>query len=359
MPAYAEESEKSKTGPPRRTHSSGSGLRPRQHLLDAALELAGRGWFVFPLRVDGKKPAFPDHDVGHCAGRDPRCRAAGRHVTWEERASTDPARIRAAWSLAAFNVGVACGPSGLVLVDLDMPHPGEETPPAGWAIEGVRDGRDVFAVLCERAGQPWPVTRTVTTGRGGAHLYFQHPGGPPLRNTQGTEAGGLGWLVDTRAHGGYVVGAGSIVAGRPYTVEWDSDPAPLPAWLTEALTPRPLPPQQPARINLGTGRRAAYLQAAVSRQVDLVATAQAGGRNHALYLSAVALGQLVAGGELDACDVTDLLTNAAQTAGLRGGPREAAATIASGLRAGAARPRSLAASLPDPAAPTTNVPKGE
>jgi Bifunctional DNA primase/polymerase, N-terminal len=59
-----------------------------------------------------------------------------------------------------------------------------------------------------------------------------------LRNT----AGQLRWLIDTRAHGGYVVGAGSTAAGRPYTVLDDTDVAELPAWLTERLTPKPLPP---------------------------------------------------------------------------------------------------------------------
>ncbi|WP_370027732.1 bifunctional DNA primase/polymerase [Planotetraspora sp. GP83] len=77
---------------------------------------------------------------------------------------------------------------------------------------GVNDGADVLAVLCEQAGQPLPFdTFTVRTRRGGLHLYFTAPiGGPVLGNTQGSR-GGLGWLIDTRAHGGYVVGPGSVV----------------------------------------------------------------------------------------------------------------------------------------------------
>jgi hypothetical protein len=310
-------------------------------LLTAALEVAARGWHVFPLRPGDKRPAFPDHDAGHCTGRDARCRAAGGHVTWEARATADPARIRAAWSAAPFNVGVACGPSGLVVIDLDMPEPGQETPPPEWALQGVRDGGDTFAVLCDRAGQGWPETYTVSTGRGGIHLYFQHPPGVELRNTQGEHGGGLGWLIDTRAHGGYVVAPGSVVDGRRYTVAWDTTPTPLPAWLAPGMAPRALPPQEPVRVDLGAGRRAAYLAAAVARQVDTVTGARPGERNRALYLSALALGQLVAGSELDALETTDLLTGAAVRAGLS--EREAAATVASGLRAGGARPRSLAA----------------
>jgi hypothetical protein len=49
----------------------------------------------------------------------------------------------------------------------------------------------------------------------------------------------------------------------------------------------------------------------------------------------------VAGGELDAGEVTAWLADAAAQAGQ--GQREAAGTIASGLRAGAKRPRTVAA----------------
>jgi hypothetical protein len=63
--------------------------------------------------------------------------------------------------------------------------------------------------------------------------------------------------------------------------------------------------------------------------------------NNALYVAAVALGQLVAGHELDEHHVTAWLTEAATQVGQR--PGETARTIASGLRAGAKRPRSVAA----------------
>jgi hypothetical protein len=107
------------------------------------------------------------------------------------------------------------GPVGLVVVDLDVPELCEETPPAEWRTEGVRTGADVLAVLAEDAPDsrsgPLYDTYTVVTGRGGRHPYFIAPDGARLGNT----AGELGWLVDTRAHGGYVLAAESIVAGRP------------------------------------------------------------------------------------------------------------------------------------------------
>lgn len=68
----------------------------------------------------------------------------------------------------------------------------------------------------------------MATPTGGTHPYFAAPvDGPELRNTQGA-AGGLGWLVDTRAAGGYVVGAGSTIDGRPYAVTCGTPPAPPP-----------------------------------------------------------------------------------------------------------------------------------
>jgi hypothetical protein len=210
-------------------------------------------------------------------------------------------------------------------------------------LPGVTDGHDVLAVLCEQAGEPLPVdTYTVATPSGGTHLYYRHPStGVDLRNTTGGTTGSLGPMVDTRAHGGYVVAAGTTIDGRTYRVAHDVDPAPLPTWLAEKLTPRTLPPQQPVRIDLPPDRRGRYLTAAINRQLHHVSTAGEGGRNTALYRSAVALGQLAAGGAIDEDDVRQLLTRAGLDTGLR--PREVTRTIASGLADGARRPRSVAA----------------
>jgi hypothetical protein len=301
-------------------------------LLAAALAAADRGWSVLPLRPNDKRPAFPDHTADRCTRADPWCRDG--HRGWEPRATTDPARIRRAWSTRPYGVGVACGPSGLLVLDLDQPKPGQQPPPA-WAIDGVTDGSDVLAVLAERTGQPFPAdTYTVHSGRGGTHLYFTRPPGVRLGNSAG-ERGGLGWLVDTRGIGGYVVAAGSTVDGSPYAVRVERDPAPLPGWLTARLTPPARLPDAPsARM---VGRLPAYLTAALTAETAAVASTPEGGRNHALFEAATSLGRLVAGGALPAELVTAELERAAETAGLT--PAETAATIASGLRKGARRPR--------------------
>ncbi|MFG2194965.1 bifunctional DNA primase/polymerase [Streptomyces sp. NPDC048639] len=285
--------------------------------LEAALEAAARGWHVFPLIPGDKRPAVRD---------------------WQTRATTDPDRITRCWTYAPYNIGIATGPSGLVVVDLDTPKNTDDTPPAEWAADSVTSGEDVLAVLCERHSQPYPhETNTVRTGRGGVHLYFNAPEGGELRNT----AAKLGWKVDSRAHGGYVVAAGSIVTGRPYTPVHNAPVAPLPDWLCNLLRPAPLPPQKPVTIALtANDRRTAYLRAAVKAEVGRVKRSAPDEHNAALYLASVALGQLVSGGELDEAEVTAWLTDAAAQVGQK--PREIPRTIASGLRAGAKRARKVA-----------------
>ncbi|WP_433530474.1 bifunctional DNA primase/polymerase [Micromonospora sp. CA-263727] len=337
---------------------------PSADLLTCALAYAARGWHVFPLRPDrpdatdrdeAKRPAFPNRCTAErCDRTDPRCRTAGRHVGWEERATTDPDRIRRAWSHHPYGVGIACGPSGLVVVDLDVPKHPDDTPPAEWA--GVCDGRDVFAVLAGRHGTPtrWIAgfgpddtsppgvdhTYTVLTPSGGTHLYYRHPDtGPQLRNTTSDRGRGLGWKVDTRAHGGYVVAAGSTLASRPYQIALDCEPAPLPAWIADLTAPTLRPTYRPTAVALPADRHGRYVAAAIRRQVEHLTSAPEGERNSVLFISAAVLGELVAGGALTDADVYAVLEPAALSTGLSA--REVARTIASGLRAGARRPRYL------------------
>jgi hypothetical protein len=288
--------------------------------LGAALACAARGWHVFPLRPGDKRPAID---------------------RWEQRATTDPDRIRRCWSAGPYNIGIACGPSRMVVIDLDMPKPGQ-TPPVEWAEVGATNGDEVFAHLCHQAGQPLAHgAEIVVTGRGGIHRYFAHPAdGPELRNT----AGALGWLIDTRAHGGYVVAAGSIVAGHEYRTDLRARHGldPLPHWLAERLRPAPLRPAgPPVVIDLPADRCGAYVRAAIDGTLAKLGEAGEGTRNDALFMAAQTLGQLVAGGMVAEDVVTDVLTDAARRLGLR--PGETAKTIRSGLAAGGRRPRTVAA----------------
>jgi hypothetical protein len=288
---------------------------PTDALLAGAMKHAARGWRVFPLRPGDKRPAIKD---------------------WEPRASTDPARIEGAWTTDRFNIGIATGPSGLIVIDLDRPKPGQ-VPPAAYQHPGVRDGGDVLAMLCEANDQPLPVdTYAVRTASGGTHLYYTAPADVTLRNT----AGRLGWLIDTRAAGGYVVAAGSTVASRTYTaLTPDVDPAPLPDWLTERLTdPDPVPAADPSGwLRAGAGNTTAYAAAALRGELDRVLSAAEGTRNHTLNTAAFALGQLTGAGLLPRHLAEDALAFAGHGIGLN--PRECAATIRSGLDSGERTPR--------------------
>lgn len=290
--------------------------------LSAALQAAATGWPVFPLQPGKKRPAIRD---------------------WETRATTDTTRIRRAWQgpYTGCNIGIATGPAGLVVIDLDTPKP-DQSPAQAWAGEpGITDGKDVLAALAEHDGACYPTgTYTVATPTGGWHLYFHAPQTPELRNTTGA----LGWLVDTRAAGGYVLAAGSVIAGAVYTVVDDTDPVPLPDWLAVRLPEHGQQQPEAGTVDvpaMGSG----YLAAAISGETQRVANAPQGQRNHALYIAAVALGQLGAGGALETENVRAALLTAAREhiTNRAYSTRQAEATITSGIRAGAKRPRKVAA----------------
>ncbi len=293
-----------------------------------ALAAAARGWHVFPLTPGDKRPL--------------------RGFTeWERHATTDPNIIRRTWTHAPFNIGIACGPSRLVVLDLDTPKKEGLRPPPPWDLPGVNDGADVLAVLCERTGHPFPTLETfhVRTRRGGQHLYYAAPDGMKLRNTEGDKGNGLGWLIDTRASGGYVVGPGSFVdlpdGTGTYEVIYNAPPAPLPPWLSKQLVAPPRTVAKPVRLALPDDRRGAFLRAAITGELERLAAAPVGQRNRTLYLAATALGQLVAGGALDQAEVTNLLEQGGVDIGLSAS--ETRLTIASGLKNGARRPRTVAA----------------
>ncbi|MFF3308997.1 bifunctional DNA primase/polymerase [Streptomyces sp. NPDC002952] len=296
-------------------------------LLRAALAVAERGWPVFPLRPGDKRPA------GHPKRDCPRTgRCADGHRTPEQRATVDAANIARCWQAAPYNVGIATGPAQLVVVDLDIPKDHADSAPPEWAALGVADGLDVFAALCERAGERLPTeTYTVRTRRGGQHLYFTAPEGKTLRSTGGS----LGWKVDTRAWGGYVVAAGSLVGGASYEIVHDAPPVPLPAWLSDLLTPKPAPAPMPlAELSARMHNATAYSTTALRGELEKVLSARQGGRNRSVYGAAYALARLIRTGDLTEADVIGELMSAGQSIGLP--EPECRTAIRSGLVRGGA-----------------------
>ncbi len=180
------------------------------HLLDAALTYAGRGWAVIPLH----SPAG-----GACSCRNPSCTSPGKHPRTPhglKDASTSPEQIRSWWRVwPDANVGVVTGVlSGIVVLDIDGAAGDQGIESEGW-------------------NRPTP---TALTGRG-RHLFFGHPMGGPVKNSTALRIG-----VDVRGDGGYVVAPPSRHAsGRTYA--WDDENhlgadlslAPLPTPLLEEL----------------------------------------------------------------------------------------------------------------------------
>jgi hypothetical protein len=320
---------------------------PQVRTLDIARWCATRGWHVFPLRAGGKQPAW--HRADDCP-RTGDC--AGGHLTWEKRATASPSGVDRLFGgiTAPLNVGIATGPSGMLVIDLDMPKPGDQPPPE-WALPGVSEGADVLAVLCERHGEPFPwETFTVRTRRGGLHLYFTAPPGVRLASTAGRTPRGLGWLIDTRAHGGYVVAPGCHVedadGSGSYTIGYHRAPAPLPAWLTALLTaPSPDMSLLGRRSDDQQGIRhlGNYARAAIQKESERVRAAVENERTWALNTAAFNLGQLIAAGALpDDGTVEAALHDAASvhfTAERPVTPAEAKASIRGGLAAGKRKPR--------------------
>ncbi|MET7692082.1 bifunctional DNA primase/polymerase [Streptomyces sp. NPDC005483] len=296
---------------------------PRRALLRAALDAASRGWHVFPLRPGTKRPAL--HGERACP-RTGECTAG--HRKWEQRATTDPDRIRAAWSAAPFNVGIATGPSGLVVVDLDVPKDkGSADAPSGAAI---------FAALCERAGHAIPDTYRTRTASGGQHLHFTAPNGIRLTNTAGT----IAELVDTRAWGGYVVAAGSHTPTGAYEAVSGSVAAPLPEWLQTILKPAPVPSTGPLRLPAVDAGRAAL--AALEAECAIVSAAPDTTRNTTLNRCAFKVGRFVAWGDIPRHVVEEAFQGAGEARGLSAA--ECRATIRSALDSSIrkARPREAA-----------------
>lgn len=289
-------------------------------LMRAALACAERGWHVFPCSPGGKPPAL-------------------RETDWRQISTTNPAQIERWWNARPYNIGIDCGKSGLVVIDLDVP--GHRTRDPG----DQPTGRDGLARLARKHREQIPATFTVATpSTGGVHLYYA-ANGTTVRNSTSK----LAPLVDIRATDGYVIAPGSKIGGTSYTIVSAVPLAPFPDWITRLLQPpsRPRTTGGPA-----AQQQSSYAEAALSSEATAVATAKEGTRNDTLNRAAFNLGQLVANGLLTADTVTTELTKSALESGLK--PNEISRTIRSGLTAGERNPRQP---LSRAAVPSLRIPR--
>lgn len=243
-------------------------------MLTAAIAAQRRGFHIFPVARNAKIP----HP------------AAGQ---WGLTATNDLVQIINFWTSVDphANIGVACKPSQLLVVDLDQAKADWNLQKTGWAymhaVCGPRvSGEELFDEMRFAADGSVPATYEVRTRSGGLHLYFRWPTHWP-RISQASPVKGI---VDVRGNGGefggYVLGEGSEVDGGVYRQDHaDARNIVLPPeWIRALVAERPQAPKihrvkglmQPAAISW-------------SGLVDSVVNAGEGNRNNALLWAARAM----------------------------------------------------------------------
>lgn len=277
----------------RRTGASGDA---RLELGAAALFLAEHVGPVFPLGPRSKVPLIPKAKGGN------GCLDATRDLD----------QVAAWWQRCpAANIGLACGAACWVL-DVDTDKGGDAT---------LTDLEDVHRWLPEGPAS--------VTGSGGMHILFA------ASDRVSNSVKRLGAGLDTRSAGGYIVAPPSIhdVTGQRYAwlsgrEPWAVELPAAPAWILELLDPPKAAPDPCAARVRHTGR---YVETAIDRELDHVATAGTGGRNNALFRAAAKLGRFVLSGEASAAVIGPELVQAGVRAGLS--MHEAQRTAHSGIAA--------------------------
>jgi hypothetical protein len=168
----------------------------RKRKVDWALEAAAMGYFVFPWRLverDGRKCKMP------CIKE------------WEQRATRDPAQIRAWWQLfPGANIAAAVGRSDVTVADEDN--------------KDGQPGRATRQAL-ESANGRLPRSRIAQTPTTGLHFH--------MLGATGSNAGKLGRGLDVRGSGGWIAMPGSTTPQGAY--EWLAcdELRPAPDWFVE------------------------------------------------------------------------------------------------------------------------------
>ena len=265
-----------------------------------------RGWAIFPLK--GKLPA--------------------RGIRWRDESAPKAEGFR-----EGDNVGLDCGKSGLIVIDIDS--------------KADRDGIAEWNALTSKYGIDISGALQAKTGGGGYHFIFKDTTNGEIGNS----AGKLGPGIDVRANGGYIVLPPSVhpQTGAKYEQvgSWEGqEPAPVPPVLVGLLRKDKAKQQllAPAGVSrkpqvIGeieyTGRDR-YAEVAIRNEVERVRSAPSGERNDTLNRAAHALGRLVGAGRLNESDALSQLRSAAGSNGLSA--NEINATIASGFESGKSDP---------------------
>jgi hypothetical protein len=228
------------------------------------------------------------------------------------------------------NFGVVCGPSGLIIVDVDL-----KAGVAQW---------ETFAQWWRENVGGEPPEPTVRSPSGGLHVYFYAslPEGMKLHSPD------LANGVETKAGNGYVVAPLSrterardsqVKADGQYVLLRDDIDA-APAALFEHCTLVNKPNRIVSRklplaydgYPVGRGERD-FVQNRVNNAIDMLRSAPHGSRNNTLFRASVMIGVHIADGAIDTDIAEELLTEAAVEIDLE--ESEIEPTILSGFNHGA------------------------
>jgi len=148
--------------------------------LQFVIDLADKGFWIFPIKVNDKTPAISG---------------------WPDRATRDRRQIVKWWSKnPRYNVGIYTGKFStdkqLLVLDVDMKH-------------GKNGFHSLLDLECD--GKYIPSTYAVKTPNGGLHLYYIS------RTCIKNSVNKIGLGLDVRGEGGYVIGPGSVIPEGSYT----------------------------------------------------------------------------------------------------------------------------------------------
>ncbi|PWI15278.1 DNA primase [Streptomyces sp. Act143] len=316
---------------------------------------AAQGWPVHPLSPGRKTP------VGNCAScsgqrHEPTtcpCLPAGRPCHGFHAATTDPELIDRWWGDApSAGVGVACGPAGLLVIDIDAHQvsvvdrahllPGISIPEQV-ELTGLASGFDTLALLAAYRGEKNPAqdedTLRVRTPSGGLHVWYRTPDAA-TRYRCSTGSGrntALAWQVDVRAEGGYIVAPGTRTPQGVYRAEGAARyPAVIPRWLQSelrrtghviepraakpagfehsapALSPAAAPPVRNGPKRTGSAHQ--VIDPLIAQVAECAAAAEGTGFSEKLNRAAYTAGGLVGAGHLEHAAIRDRLVRVAHYA---------------------------------------------
>lgn len=286
--------------------------------LREGLRLAEHGYHLIPVTISRTEKGE---------------KSARFHTRWQkdpEGSSDDPARIRDWSAQHACSFAIACGPSGVEGVDLDVKPARGVDAVVWWSQQGLPLGQLV-----------------VETPAGGLHTYWRRSSGRQLPTSAGEVAPG----VDTRSTGGVFFAPGSFVLGSDgepeqvgYTVQGelprvaDLQPTPdevLDAWATPAEKSSPEAGTPDDKRPYTMDRATEWV---LKYAINPLKAATEGERNDKLNQAAIVVGHFVPT-FWDRDWAVERLTELANEIGLD--PLEIGPTIRSGLSAGMTHPYTL------------------